>query len=319
MREFCEHQAFNRAVLGGSALHLLCLGFEERCLGYARALKGAAVGRQVQKIICIDPGDTGVSSFLASLRAENRRELERLLPVEFRDDVDDAIREVVEGIGTYGSCCVDLSCMPRQIMFRLLPALLEACSVGVRLFVSYAYPKEYVPGTLQEPAGDVDELASAGTSAKGNAGLIIIPGFDSEFCSLMLMYVRMRNNRREPETVWLFPIGRDRYSLYERSLEENLYLVGSSGCELLPQDEIAMATSQVATVVAGHADAPVYIAPLGPRISCVPVILALRSPKLVGRKVSVLLPRTARYRSVRSVGVTAPLVEELLVGLGTLG
>ncbi|MCE5310814.1 MAG: hypothetical protein LLG20_24500 [Acidobacteriales bacterium] len=265
----------------------------------------------------MDPGDIGVSSFLASLRAENRRELQQLLPIEFREDVDDTIREVVENISNHMSCCVDLSCMPRQIMFKLLPALLEACRVGVRLFVSYAYPKEYVQGTLQDPAGDVHEWTSAGTSVKGNPGLIIIPGFDSEFCSLMLMYVRMRNNRHEPDTKWLFPVGKDRYSLYERSLEENLYLVGSSACELLPQDEIAMATSQVATLVAGHADAPVYIAPLGPRISCVSVILALRSPKLAGRKVSVLLPRTARYRSVRSVGVTGSLVEELLVRNGT--
>lgn len=313
MRNFLDHDAFRRAALGEPSLHILCLGWEERCLGYARELRGAAVSGVVQKIMCIDPGDNGVSSYLESIREENRNELNQLLAVDFKHDIEDAIRGIIESISNYRSCCVDLSCMPRHLMFRLLPKLIRACSNGIRLFVSYSYPKTYLPGTLQDPAGDVYEVESAGASAAGKTGLIIIPGFDSEFCTLMMMYVRLRNNRQQFPTRWLFPVGRDRYQLYERALEQNLYLVGTDSCELLPQDEIVMATSQLVTAITALADGPVYIAPLGPRISCVPVILALNAVELRDRKVFVLLPRTARYRSVRSVGVSTPLVEELAV------
>jgi hypothetical protein len=120
------------------------------------------------------------------MRHDHRRELKRLLPsVTIREDIMDVVQELSDELGSCECCCVDLSCMPRNVMFTLLPVLLRDFGGRGKVFIIYTYPREYVSGTLQEPADDVDEVSSAGPTVTGNPQLLLIPGFDREYCNLV--------------------------------------------------------------------------------------------------------------------------------------
>lgn len=307
MQRLEAFKQFTEQIVRHGAVHIFALGFEERCLAYPQQLSAANPPLALHKYFCIDLGDVNVSGFLKTKRESHRQQIRALIPsTHFIIEPKD-IGDEVAGAYPDASICVDLSCMPRSLLFTFVRSLIYQRK-GRRLFFIYSYPKAYVDGVLQDPGADVRQI-EIGTNGTGDPLLIIVPGFDVEYCNLVMHHARMKY-QRSVETMWLFPLGAERYSLYERALCANLLLVHDSRVRLLAQDYIGVAARQFASVIRGAYGRPVMIAPLGPRITCASLLVALASPDQEKRNLTVIFPLTRLYNSVRSVSFGEPLIEE---------
>ena len=56
---------------------------------------------------------------------------------------------------------------------------------------------------------------------------------------------------------------------------------------------------------------PVFMVPLGARVTCIPVFAAVLWARNAAHHVDVMLPATRRYSSIRSEGGGTPLIEDI--------
>lgn len=295
-----------RTRLRTDGLHILCAGFEDRCLGYPRWLSQNISASTAQRIICLDPGDENVSPYLAERRQENKREIRRLFGGTQFVRIEDAL-ETLRAEELPQTVCLDVSTLPRRWILELF-GWFRTGAHERNVYVIYTYPEEYDVGPLESPSADFEVFEHGrATVANQRTRLILIPGFDREATSIVLCWARERFHRID-EVWWLFPFLK-RYAFYERALQVHLDLIKPANYKLFSQDHIGAAVQQLKFLIANW-EAQVIIAPLGPRVSAVAVALA----SCVGPRrssLTITFPKTARYESLRSQGADVPLAEEV--------
>jgi hypothetical protein len=295
--------------MGSQTLHIFALGYEERCLAYARALSDSVLSGK-HKFLCVVPPDEHVSWFLKSVRRKHQDAILQMLPGTHFGSWDDLKREISD-LGRWETCCLDISSLPRTLIFSALGQMLATRKPGRNLFVLYTFPAQYAYGPLQSPAADVTiHFTDPQLRVGETTAAYVIPGFDVEYTNLALAYMKGAT-QRQPHVTWLLAFPGRKYAFYERALERHIELISDSKVSLFPQDEIALALKELEGAVEAAPAMPVYFVPLGSRINCVSVFLAAVAAKKKGKQVNILYPRTLRHSSIRSTGFTSPLIERI--------
>lgn len=146
--------------------------------------------------------------------------------------------------------------------------------------------------------------------------MVMLPGFDVEYTNLALSHVKAVTGQ-DPTLRWLFSFPGRKYQFYERALESHLELMEGEVPALFPQNEIRPAFERLLKELTSAKDRPVFCVPLGCRLTCVPVFLAVWCARMLRDDVNLLFPKTRRYNSIRSGGGDAPLIERLPAVGGT--
>lgn len=311
MLDAATSHRLRQRLSSGPALHLLGLGFEERCLAYPRLLDSWAL---VQKgiFLALDPGDTGVSWALREKRRAHWAELLRLFPAIRRVNESEALACIRE-IGRSATVCVDFSSLPRRSIVAILETLGPASEGQGSFFAIYTYPQAYSHDPLQQPDPRIDLALPEPTVPSGKCSLLVIPGFERSYTNLAIAWMRGAS-RSEPTLEVLLPFPGSRYEFFERVVEEHFDLVGAS-LHLMPQNHILKASQAIFhQLVFLQADgAPVFVLAEGPRVTLLSVYLAvlrLRS-ETKRRLANILLIGTQRYNTLRSEEAACPMVEEI--------
>jgi hypothetical protein len=206
--------------------------------------------------------------------------------------------------------CLDVSSMPRTLIWQLVQWTISRHTNQQPLYVIYTYPVRYDLGPLQRASPAFDELGCS-RSEVCTTGLIVIPGFDLAHTDLTVCYARSKWCVTDEKIWWLFPF-LQRYAFYERALETHLQLIRREDrYRLISQDCVGLAARQLKQLIEESPE-KWLVAPLGPRITCLSVAVAAATFAL-SERLTVLIPRTAYYDSLRSVGAQEPLVENVAV------
>jgi hypothetical protein len=311
MRAISSQKRLILPLLRSGATHIFATGFEERCLAYPRWLHENCPNIGKHRFLCVECRDRMVSDYLLDRQQRHRRELQELFAStqfvqadQLRSTLDSAISQPAAPV------FIDISSLPRRYIFRLADLTISLARNNRRVFLVYTYPMHYHAGPLQRPSGEFDSLPSAQDPCFDAPRLLLIPGFDLEYANLIVSYARARW-ADDFSVTWLFPFVR-RYEFYERALEAHLHLLHPESYRLISQDVIGLSVRQLVSCIQEDLR-PIVVCPLGPRIVGASVSLALR---LVGarqpeRPMVIVVPRTARYDSLRSAGAEEPLLEEI--------
>jgi hypothetical protein len=307
MKELSKYRGAWSKVLAERTLHIFGLGFEERCLSYPAELSKADLhgGRHVFR--CVKLSDDTVNTSLRHRRKKNETDIKDFLPSaritsieEIEDEIDDS----------YDNFCLDISTLPRMLIFRLLHQVILRSRRNARIFIIYSYPEKYSSGALGHPASEIslcfkEPKLTAGEKVEA----IILAGFDRPFTDISLTHIKAATEKA-PEIQWQIPFPGRKYTFYERALESHLDLV-KDHFFIYPQDEINLAYEFFKKKIESVNNMPIFFVPLGPRISCVPVFLATLWAKRKNIEANILIPRTGRYTSTRSENYQPPMIEEI--------
>jgi hypothetical protein len=309
MREITPDRRAWETVIGGKTLHIFALGYEERCLAYPKLLSSAGLSAG-HKFICALPPDENVSRYLRDIRQSHREQIRGALPPvhigiwsEVKEDLDDASQ--------WDSLSLDISSMPRSLIFSVLLKILKTPGCLEKTFVVYTFPAQYAFGPLQRPSPEIRILFDSPVFQNDRSAVaLVIPGFDVEYTTVALAYINGAC-RVMPQVKWLLPFPGRRYSFYERAHETHIELMDDLLPELFPQEEIVAAAEKLKEVIGPSPDRPTFFIPLGPRLNCISVFLATMAARLEGLEVNVLYPQTLTHSSIRSSGCAVPLIEKL--------
>ena len=315
MRAVSSEKRLILPLLRSGATHIFATGFEERCLAYPRWLYENCPNIGKQRFLCVESKDRMVSDYLLDRQQRHRRQLQELFastqfvqPDQLKSTLDAAIGQPAAPV------FIDISSLPRRYIFRLGDLTMSLARNNRRVFLVYTYPMHYHAGPLQRPSGEFDTFPSEQDQCFDTPRLLLIPGFDVEYADLVVCYARARW-ANDFSITWLFPFVR-RYEFYERALEAHLHLVHPDSYRLISQDVIGLCVRQLGSCIQED-QRPIVVWPLGPRIVCASVSLALRlvRARQPERPMVIVAPRTARYDSLRSADAEEPLVEEIGVYL----
>jgi len=302
-------------LLREGATHVFATGFEERCLAYPRWLDENCPNIGQQRFLCVEPKDRTVSTYLLDKQQDLRRQLEGLFAstqfvqhAQLESTLNAAIGQRAAPV------FIDISSLPRRYISSLGDLTMSLVRNNRRVFLVYTYPRRYYAGPLQRPSGEFDTFPAEQDRWRGAPRLLLIPGFDVEYANLIVCYARA-HWPDDLSITWLFPFVR-RYELYERALEAHLHLLQPGSYRLISQDVIGLCVRQLQTCIQED-QRPIVVCPLGARLVCASVSLALRLlfAEQPARHMMIVVPRTARYDSLRSEGAEEPLVEEIGVYL----
>ena len=310
MRPINEYPPFRTKVLSARTLHIFGVGFEERCLGYARYLANESLKAHEHVFLCVVPPDDKVSGLLRSQRALHLKEIQTILPAARTGTIDE-IDAQIDGAPLPENICLDISTLPRLFIFRLLRKLLEKGQNFVPIYIIYTYPREYAYGALEEPAADVEYVFTDNPKlTKGRIAAVFLPGFDRACTDIALTYIRAATG---PDSVikWHFPFPGRVYAFYERALDSHIDLVKDSTYYIYPQHEIALAFRRFTSDIQSLRQMPVFFVPLGPRVTCVSTLLTVSRARAEGIAANIVVPIMRNYTSVRSEGAQIPLIEQI--------
>ncbi len=296
-------------LLKESAVYLFVIGFEERCLSFPRYL--AQFQPNANNVyFALDPGDVGVSWLLRAKRSDHWAELRTLFPAIQSLAVDDIEDLSADGLLPVNHC-VDLSSMPRWIIFRLLKALSEEKRKESRFFVIYSYPATYSYGKLETPSVNIELLFDRPKIArKRRCAAIFLPGFDRSYTDLATTHLRASSGN-DVISRYLFGFPGRQFTFYQRSLEAHLELLKGANLLLLPQDHILLAFTSIRNEIIRLQKNQVYVVPQGSRVSSVAVFLAATWSRRHKAKVNILHIHSESYSTLRSEGAQAPMIEEI--------
>jgi hypothetical protein len=311
MRDIHEFGAFRERILPHRTLHIFCLGFEERCVAYPKFLYAARWREERHKLLCLVPSDENVSPLLKEEREKHGAAIRKMWPsVDFHsiEVIENKIRSETE---PPNSVVIDLSSLPRILIFRVLSALMENWGGKTSYYVAYTYPREYAHGTLQEPAFTVDlAFGDKRFSNEEITDAIMLPGFDVEYTNLVLTYLQA-SHLTIPTTHWMIPFLGPKYGFYERVLETHIDFISHNRCDLYPQEQLFLAFNTLKDKMSSLSSKRIYIVPLGPRIICVSVLMASLWARNHGVRTNVIVPGTRKFTSIRSRGLSRPLIEDI--------
>ena len=308
MREIGDFPKFRRQILARDTIHIMAVGFEQRCLAYPRALH--ANSQKDQTFLVIRVSGNNVSQTLLGHCEDNEAEFRKLLPSAQIQPKSLIIQEI-RNRDIPANYCVDTSSMPRSCIRDVLAALLERSDGAASIFVIYSYPTEFVYGSLQEPASDVALYYETPAFVHDKrVSALIMPGFDIDYTNMALTHIRAATGSL-PSIRWLFSFPGRKYQFHERALETHIDMMDGKKPIFFPQDEITVAMDRLYAEIMSVHDSPVFCVPLGCRLTCVPLFLAVWRARKEDKDVNVLIPKTRRYNSLRSEGGDTPLIEEL--------
>lgn len=311
MRPIDEYPLFRTKVLAERTLHVFSVGFEERCLGYTKFLRNASLKTHEQVFLCVVPPDENVSGYLRSQRIAHLKEIRTTLHATRIGTIDE-IEAQIDDAALPDNICVDISTLPRPFIFRLLLKLLQKGQNTVPIYSIYTYPREYVYGTLEEPSTNVTCVFNDPPQlTKGpRVAAVFLPGFDRACTDIALTYIKAATGN-EPVTQWHFPFPGRVYAFYERSLESHIDLVKDHSFSIYPQQEIGLAFRRFRSDIQSVRHMPVFFVPLGPRITCVSILLTATHARAQGIGANIIVPVMRKYTSVRSEGAQIPLIEQI--------
>ncbi|HEY2289875.1 MAG TPA: hypothetical protein VGM86_04150 [Thermoanaerobaculia bacterium] len=225
-----------------------------------------------------------------------------------------SIEDEIRGAEAFNNICLDISTIPRRTIFRVLTVLAGAAKPDTSIFVLYTYPRNYAYGPLEDPSSEINLVYDNPKLPRDSTiGALIMPGFDREYIDVTMAYMRGATGTA-PEYRFMFGFPGRRYAFYERSLESSLTLIQESGLRLYPQDEIKLTVKKIAREIHAFNNAPVFVAPLGPRICCVAAFMAVRDARNKENfGVNLIVPGTRRYSSIRSDGIGDTLIEQIFL------
>src|SRR5574341_786666 len=160
MKGISSYPAFRQKVRHQRTIHILTLGFEQRCVSYPNFVNELKLDTGKHKFMCIQPYDENMSDFLVSCREDNRRNMKKLIPGVQIGTITEILGELTSE-DPPDNFCVDISSMPRSHIFQMFDAMITKSTNKSRLFCIYSYPKTYMYGPLQEPAPIVDYCGEA--------------------------------------------------------------------------------------------------------------------------------------------------------------
>jgi len=313
MREISDFPKLRRRILTTDTIHILAVGFEDRCLAYPKFLQssGALKG---QVFLAIKVSEDNVTQALVSLSEANEAEMGRLLPavhIQPQNHILDALRN--RPVPT--NYVIDTSAMPRYYIHEVLRTIIKRSKGQASIFVTYSYPARFVHGNLQEPAADVSIYYDIPALMPGDkVHAFVMPGFDIDYTNMALGYMTAATGHH-PTVRWLFSFPGREYQFYERALETHLEMMEDKKPEFFPQDELNVAVDKLHAIITSiHDNNPVFCVPLGCRLACVPLFLAVWRARMEQQdksNINVLIPKTRRYSSLRSEGGDIPFIEEL--------
>ncbi|HEV2989882.1 MAG TPA: hypothetical protein VG759_15670 [Candidatus Angelobacter sp.] len=308
MREIVDFPKFRRQILAADTIHIMAVGFEQRCLAYPKILHGSTAKEQT--FLAIKVSGHNISQNLIGQSEQNEADIRKLLPsihIQSKISILEELR--VRAVPT--NYCIDTSSMPRAYIRDVLAELLKRSIPGASIFVTYSYPARFVYGNLQEPASDVATYFDTPVLVNGKkVAALIMPGFDIDYTNMALTHLTAATGLL-PAIRWLFSFPGRKYQFYERALETHIDMMDGKGPIFFPQDEIAVAMQRLYNEITAIRDMPVFCIPLGSRLTCVPLFLAVWRARMEGKEVNVLIPKTRRYNSLRSEGGGTPLIEQL--------
>jgi hypothetical protein len=244
-----------------------------------------------------------------------------ILPSAVGLSLGDLLKEIHE-ISTptqHFNIYIDMSGLPRAYIFSVLQAICEKYENNrfVKLFCIYTYPKNYVEGSLQEPAGEMKCVFRGYLPTMSKATLMIFPGFDVEYTTTGLTYVKAKTSE-EPGILWFIPFPGRTYRFYERVLETHMPFLENLPNEkiiLYPQEELRLAFNILHTKINEifHENHYILLMPLGCRIICLPIFLNVWLARKEGKKeIDIVFPSTIRYNTLRSSEeYEEPLIDEI--------
>ncbi len=300
-----------RKIVQGKTLHILTLGFEERCIAYLNFLSNNSLIKNQNRFICVSPTDHNVSNYLTLRRKEYRKYIQNTLPNISIAPIEQILQEINSG-QTFENFCIDISTTPRIFIFKLLHSITE--KKNSRIFIIYSYPKRYMFGNLEEASPIINYIFDTPQASDMNPGrILIMPGFDLNQTTVSLSHLYSHN--REWKTHWLIPFPGRKYHFYERTLERHLPLIGKDTPRLFPMDELKYGADVLFKEILQEKDISTFVIPLGPRIISVPVFLAAtqinkKNDSDISR-VNIIFPKTIIHNSLRSDGSVEPLIEEI--------
>jgi|GEM_PF-6454438 len=310
MKEISKEDRTWKEIMVSRTLHVFALGYEERCLAYPGVLSDEGLSGK-HRFLCIVPPDEHVTWYLKRVREQHRTRIMEMLPGTHTGPWPEIRDEISRDQDLWDTYCLDISSLPRSLIFEALEQMNDAVQLGKNAFVVYTFPADYAYGPLQSPASDVTiHFPEPRLRANVKIATFLIPGFDVEYTNLALAYIKGAT-QLAPDIRWLLPFPGRRYAFYERALERHAELLADSKLVLFPQDELALALKELVKQAESVPALPVYFVPLGSRINCIPVFLATLLIRMQNRDANILYPKTLRHSSIRSTGFTTPLIERL--------
>ena len=310
MRRIDEYREFRTKVLQERTTHILCVGFEDRCVAYPRFLAGTKPSADKHTCICLAPQEGGLGGTLRERTALHKAEIQNALPgTSFSSP--DALEDKIRGASVSENYCVDLSSMPRQLIFRVLSTVLDRAESSACTYIVYTIPKLFAHGCLQQPGyGAWTLFTNPRLEENRKVTVLIFPGFDREYTNVALAHVAA-STHTDPSLLWFFPFPGRKYAFYQRSMEAHFELIEDT-VALSPPYEIMLAFESLKKQVSALRSERMFFVPLGPRSACVSIHLAVAWARKQGFQANVLLPLTRKYTSLRSEGYEVPLIERII-------
>lgn len=286
-------------------IHILFTSFEERCNGYPSFISKNLDYFQNPLIFCCEIPNDNVSEFLKSLKKQNYENIKSTLhTIQFIkfEELENTINSFPQGIFYY----VDISGIPRKYIFILLDLFYNKIKGDndSKVHFIYTYPNEYVFTSLQDPDTRLDCFYHSPMFVPNiESTVLIFPGFDIEFTNIALTYLKWPNESINIQ--WFISFPGKKYEFYERSLKNHIEFIHNEKIHLFPFQNILRSSNIIMEAINTEANRPIFIIPLAPRIICLPIYLALIKAKQKEKKINILLPRTRKYHSLRSIGYTS--------------
>jgi len=297
-------------------LFVVCLGFEDRCKGLPRLIGNAKLDGRRNRTLCITLPDENVLPLLVLKRAELRAAIQEFTPAEFKNATEGmeiiraAAQRATQTDGGQDNIVVDVSTMPRNLIFDLLQLIADNRPDFFQVFLTYTHPKEYLSGQLEVLSPLMKPLyADSRLQAREKVLLAMFPGFNPGEAAVALSSVLARcQPLGEIRVKWVFVHPGSKYANYEKAIGQHIvfrehlrdlnhatwicnmhdfrqigWLIGSFSDELLTEEVM---------ILAG----------LGPRVISAPLLIAARVLREAGKPVNILVPHQIFYNSLRSTG-----------------
>jgi hypothetical protein len=302
----------NAGVFAEKSLHIFSLGFEERCLSYPEFL--SAHKNTDHKYVCLSASNDGLSPFLVDEKDENKNRLDEFFStVEYKTFVD-LPGTIKSYLSSVKNVFIDISVLPRKYIFKLFKILQEVAEAGIknRVFIIYTFPTEYVHNKLQQKSPEIEVYSELNLNQDETPLVYMLPGFTVEDTNIVMAFLNGRFYPSTPQYKWLIAFPGADYNFYERALESHLPYLDET-FTLFPYLEVNLAFERLKEKVLGENKVrDIIFVPIGSRLTCVPIILCANFLRSKGyTNVHILAPKTKEYDSLRSIGYSQALIEEV--------
>lgn len=288
--------------------HVVCLSFEDRCIGYPQVLAHAKARGHDHTFLCIMPSNDGVGGELQRRRTTHKGTMTEILPAMSLEPLAEVKRRL-KAIATPMSFYLDVSAMPRLALITTLSTLVHLSDSSTRLFIIHTDPEEYYHGALQTPGPEMSLVFDEPIPSQGQSfRALMFPGFDLPYSIVALTYLSGLSGKR-PNLKWYFSYPGRKYAFYQRARETHAHLVEHGEFGLYPQYHIGLSFERLKADIS-QSECTVLV-PLGPRITCVSIFFAAVWARNKNIKTNIVLPTTLKYSSLRSTGHAEPMIEDV--------